>query len=264
MESFFFGKSPKKLFGNYHPPERSIKRDTGIVLCYPIGQEYVRSHRSFLRLANLLAGQGFHVLRFDYYGCGDSMGMMIDADIDQWLEDISTAIEELKYGCDLNRICLIGFRLGATFALMTGKNRDDITGIGLWDLVSNGNVYIEEMKRIHMQWQRGSFAKQKQNENKYLEILGFPFTETLIRQIKNINVHLYKQKAAGHIIQIESVNKEKNEEIINQIKKNTLSYHYEFLENNIFWFVNSDEGSKGVVPLQILQSIVKWTCEVFQ
>ena len=74
MEPFYFGKSPRALFGVYHPPKAGMTRKTGVVLCYPMGHEYVYSHRAFLRLAMLLSSAGFHVLRFDFYGCGDSEG----------------------------------------------------------------------------------------------------------------------------------------------------------------------------------------------
>ena len=47
-------------------------RQSAIVLCQPLGHGYLRAHRAFRNLAVSLASQGFHVLRFDYYGCGDS------------------------------------------------------------------------------------------------------------------------------------------------------------------------------------------------
>ena len=45
-----------------------------MVLCYPGGQEYIRSRRAFRQLAIRLSSAGFPVLRFDYHGCGDSSG----------------------------------------------------------------------------------------------------------------------------------------------------------------------------------------------
>ena len=48
------------------------------------------------RLANMLAAVGCHVLRFDYFGTGDSMGTAHEVTRRGWEQDIETAIEELQ------------------------------------------------------------------------------------------------------------------------------------------------------------------------
>ncbi|MBF0509187.1 MAG: hypothetical protein HQK57_09720, partial [Deltaproteobacteria bacterium] len=74
IEPFYFGPSGNRLFGCYHKPQSDCHRGCGVVLCYPMGYEYMQSHRSYRRIADRLAGEGYPVLRFDFYGCGDSDG----------------------------------------------------------------------------------------------------------------------------------------------------------------------------------------------
>ena len=81
MNPFYFGDSSRRLFGIYHPPKGQSPRSHGIVLCCPFGQEYMRSHRAFRQLANLLSRRGFHVFRFDYHGTGDSDGESTEASV---------------------------------------------------------------------------------------------------------------------------------------------------------------------------------------
>ena len=69
--------------------------DGCIVLCYPMAHEYMYVHRAFRQLANRLARTGFHVFRFDYYGFGDSAGESEESHIEQWIKDISEAIDEI-------------------------------------------------------------------------------------------------------------------------------------------------------------------------
>jgi alpha/beta superfamily hydrolase len=73
MTPLLFGSADAPLYGVHHAPQAAPQR-TGIVLCYPFGQEYMRAHRACRQLAMLLAKKGYHVLRFDYSGTGNSSG----------------------------------------------------------------------------------------------------------------------------------------------------------------------------------------------
>ena len=148
MNPFYFGTSAKPLYGVYYPPRGGTARDVGIVLCYPMGQEYMRAHRAFRQLSNLLARAGFHVFRFDYYGTGDSGG---DADVGtltQWQEDIRAAIEELKDTAGVQKVALVGLRLGASLATVAAAGRSDVASVTLWDPVTDGAGYLDELLAV--------------------------------------------------------------------------------------------------------------------
>ena len=92
---FYFGSADRTLFGAYHPAATGGRR--GAVLCYPWGQEYLRSHKAMCFLASLLSDRGFHVLRFDWYGSGDSAGECFEGgepgSLDVDLQDAVTEAE---------------------------------------------------------------------------------------------------------------------------------------------------------------------------
>ena len=94
MQPFYFGSAERSLFGLYTPSRGRSHRDLGALLCYPMGAEYMRAHRAFRQLGTLLNRQGFHVLRFDYFGTGDSAGEGTEATVEQWLEDVDAEDEE--------------------------------------------------------------------------------------------------------------------------------------------------------------------------
>jgi alpha/beta superfamily hydrolase len=122
MRPFYFGAPGRRLFGVHLAPQEA-RRDCAVVLCYPMGQEYINSHRAFRHLARLLADEGFHVLRFDYFGCGDSEGECKQGTMSQWLSDVSTAILEVRNRSRVGAICLVGLRLGASLSLLAGMRR---------------------------------------------------------------------------------------------------------------------------------------------
>jgi uncharacterized protein len=143
VNPFFFGTRERRLFGAYDAP-RGAGRG-GAVICYPWAREYLLAHPTLRQLARLLSGAGHHVLRFDYYGTGDSAGDAEDASQEQWLADVQTAVEELKEIGQLAQVGLIGMRYGAALAAWTAARRRDVDRLVLWDPVFDGRAYLAEL-----------------------------------------------------------------------------------------------------------------------
>jgi uncharacterized protein len=141
----FFGSSRKQLFGIHHPPKAATTRQSGIVLCYPFGDEYMRTHKAMRQLTMALARAGYHALRFDYFGTGDSAGAGEEVTVEQWLEDIAVAADELKETSGVPRVSLVGLRLGATLAAHVATTRSDVDDLVLWDPVVAASRYVDEL-----------------------------------------------------------------------------------------------------------------------
>jgi pimeloyl-ACP methyl ester carboxylesterase len=141
----FFGEPERALFGAYHPPEGRSDRRRGVLLCYPAPEEYRAVHWAYQRLATMLSGAGFHVLRFDYFGTGDSAGETGAGDLEQWTSDIATAACELQEVGAIERISLVGFRLGAPLAISACAAGLRVRELVLWEPVVAGGVYLAQL-----------------------------------------------------------------------------------------------------------------------
>lgn len=182
MQPFYFGSSQKQLFGVYHPAEAGApSRPSAVLLCYPLGHEYLRAHRAFRNIAVALAGQGFHVLRFDYFGTGDSGGHSEESTVDQCLADIATSIEELKDVSGRPTISVVGLRFGATLAAKAAANRADVDKIVLWDPVVDGKTYVQELVAVHHAWRTDRLGTP--GTRSASELLGFPLTDAGARRL---------------------------------------------------------------------------------
>jgi len=188
MQPFYFGTSQKQLFGVYHPPGTKAARQSAIVLCQPFGHEYLRAHRAFRNLAVSLAGQGFHVLRFDYYGCGDSGGDGEQATVDQCLSDLASAVDEVKDTAGVAKVSLIGLRFGATLAALTASRRQDIDRVVLWDPVPDGRSYLEDVRDLHDNWLHDRMGTAASADPARVELLGFPVTDTIREQFHAVTL----------------------------------------------------------------------------
>lgn len=144
MIPLYFGSAQAPLYGVYHPPV-GFDRFAGVVLCCPFGQEYMRSHRAFRQLALMLNRQGYHVLRFDYRGTGDSHADLQGVRFHDWIDDVLSAVEELRDSTGIKAVSLLGLRLGALAAAAAAVKLGDIERLVLWDPVLSGEAYEAEL-----------------------------------------------------------------------------------------------------------------------
>lgn len=181
LEPRFFGAPETRLLGLYQPPDGPRERDLGVLLCYPAPQEYMRCHWAFRKLSALLAREGFHVLRFDYYGSGDSAGESDAGSLAQWRRDVAGALEELRDLSGLRRASVVGFRLGATLAAQAALKVRDLV---LWEPAVSGREHLAELREQH----ELRFAHCLHPPPTRGELLGLPFPDPLRAEIETVEL----------------------------------------------------------------------------
>ena len=184
MHPLFFGSSDGPLYGVYHAPKSRTGRRTGVVLCYPFGQEYMRAHRAFRQVALLLAKSGFHVFRFDYRGTGDSSGDGEDFTLAGAVDDTVQAIEELQDMADVESVALVGLRLGGLTAARVAEAHQNVSHLVLWDAIANGDVYMQELRANASVSAAGGGA----SEAATLGVMGFPVVPALQHELSALSL----------------------------------------------------------------------------
>src|SRR5262245_22848667 len=111
MTPFYFGSDARRLFGIYEPARPVGGPARMAVLCHPSGDEQIHAYRTMRQLAAMIAQLGVHVLRFDYYGTGDSAGETSENGGAGWCGDVGTAITELRNITGGTMVSLVGLRL---------------------------------------------------------------------------------------------------------------------------------------------------------
>jgi pimeloyl-ACP methyl ester carboxylesterase len=190
MTPLYFGTGQRRLFGVLDPAQARSGQAQAAVICYPWGPEYIFAHRALRHLARQLAARGFNVLRFDYYGTGDSAGEESEVRLSGWREDIFAAIEELKDICDAKTFALIGLRLGASLATQIAANcRKDVTALVLWDPAVSGPEHLEmleiewtEMAQRHCTYLGDKFERRRGAR------YGLPISDALASDISAIDL----------------------------------------------------------------------------
>ncbi len=147
----------------------------GMLLCPPLGQSLLRTHRLYRQLATGLAAQGVCALRFDYRCSGDSAGDSGSLDWQNCVADIRQAAAELRVRSGCSMVIGFGAQLGGSLALAAAPAAG-FAQLILWDPVLDGASHVAELDA----WQESlrndplHYVRPRSAEEAGGQWLGFP------------------------------------------------------------------------------------------
>lgn len=258
----YFGTSKQALYGVYDPPRVRRQAAEAVVLCAPLGQEYMRAHKALRQLSGQLARNGFHALRFDYFGSGDSAGECERGTVEQWQQDIETAIEELKDTSGVGKVSLIGLRAGATLAAAVATRRTDIDGLVLWDPIVDGAAYVRQLIDIGVR-PDGSTKRftRPPGPTESVSVRGFPLTPPMRDGLSQLALDTLELRARRVFL---VVSKEQDDYArLDRRLAGTAGYTTALIPSASSWESASSAGGDlvagaMVLPQQMIQGIVSW------
>jgi len=150
MSPFYFGPADRQLFAIYHAPAPDAAVRGALLMCNPFGHEAIRVHRLYRVLAERMARQGIAVLRFDYFGLGESAGEDGDGEMKGWRLDLMRAHEELVRRSGASSVAWLAARLGAAIALQSARYAQGLQRLALWDPILDGAAYLEQMRAAQL------------------------------------------------------------------------------------------------------------------
>lgn len=191
IESFHSGAPGQRRYCSLHRPATRLTRGIGVVLCPPLGHEYYRAYRAYVKLAQALSQAGFAVLRFDYLGTGDSDGEETHARLDDWVQDALHAAHDLESSEDTSAIVFAGLRFGGTVASLAAERHPHAAAVLLWDDIVDGRRYLQELESLH----RGMLADQERfprrrgaSESAPGELLGTRYARRFLEELGNLSL----------------------------------------------------------------------------
>jgi len=195
---FFFEHEGSRLFAVLYEPtaDGPGANGRGILFCAPFAEEAAVSQRVCVDFARLLARRGYHALRFDYRGCGESQGDFEDVTLDTHLEDIRGALNWFRRSTGV-RVGLSGLRLGASLAAMTAATDRQIDALLLWEPVASLKDHLKNFVRMQVVADNtlaGRVVETRRNllgqmeDGLTIDVLGYPFTPECFRGFSECDV----------------------------------------------------------------------------
>jgi amino acid adenylation domain-containing protein len=253
LEPFLLSSNGRSLFALQRVATRP--RGRGVLLCHPHAHEYDRCHRAHRELALRLTRRGYHTLSFDYSGCGDSAGDYEEARLRDWCGDVSAAMDALKLRRGLERITVVGTRLGATLAMLAAAERDDVDALVLWQPVVRGSVLVEQYQKL------GAAGAQPRGDmaGDLLDVAGYPLTRELEGDLAGIDLTGFRDRSASHVLVIENAPDGEPETLREFARSFPGGSEYRRIGDAGVWLRDLYES---VVPVATVQALVRWIEEV--
>ena len=146
-DAFYFGELQRPLFGVLH--RAATPSQGSLLMCAPLLQDGIRSHRMLRAIAEGLAEAGAHALRFDWYGAGDSGGDTAEQSVPGLLLDLGEAAALLDTLSNIGRSSWLALRSAAIPLLMHASGRSEPVDLILWDPCLNGQRLIDDWREQH-------------------------------------------------------------------------------------------------------------------
>jgi amino acid adenylation domain-containing protein len=255
-----FGTAGQELLGFYQPPSGFDRREY-CLLCNPFGQEAVSSHRIFRIIADRLTRSGFHVLRFDYFGTGDSSGADDEGNLDFWMSDILRANDEVirRSGCPLGS--WIGLRLGANLAALASKNAAHAPKrLVFWDPILSGSAYLKELVGAHiaarsesfeLRWELEPELREHISRETATEALGYPLSPDLKTQLAALALPSFLAAKTERVMLLGAKTNGDLAEIQQKLASTNMDVHVRIMESSIDWTSNQMLVDSILLPQDI-------------
>lgn len=131
------------MFGILHRPTGVPEREVGVIFLSPGVKSRVAPHRLYVKMTESLLRQGYPVLRFDFFGLGDSEGELPEKELvdlyatvqdGRYIDDTLCAMDWMEERLGLKRFVLAGLCGGALtglFAAAKDRRARGVLGLGL-------------------------------------------------------------------------------------------------------------------------------------
>jgi alpha/beta superfamily hydrolase len=126
------------LFGILHRPVDVLERPIGIIFLSPGVKSRVAPHRLYVKMTEALLEQGYPVLRFDFFGLGDSEGELPERELadlyakvqdGRYLQDTLCAMDWMQRHLRMQQFVLAGLCGGALTALFAAEKDTRVRGV---------------------------------------------------------------------------------------------------------------------------------------
>lgn len=136
------------LRGVLHRPDGETPAPT-VLLLHGFTGNHIEDEHLFVQAARHLCAAGFAVLRFDFYGSGNSDGTFEDMTVGTEVADARAALDWLadQPGIDPDRYAVLGLSLGGAVTAFVAAQDERVRAIVFWNAIALPDLHFTDVPR---------------------------------------------------------------------------------------------------------------------
>lgn len=184
-----------------------------IVYVPPFGEEMNRCRAAVAEQARQFAVMGYSCTLVDYYGTGDSEGLLAEASLSLWHDNLRVTVEALLEESSAP-VILWGLRLGALIAMdFAAKTSNPVAHVILWQPVTSGQRYVNQLLRQRVAAlvnsdrppETTAQIRGRLEAGECVEVSGYLLGAKLLDDIERIDITAMSGICSGGIFWLENV-----------------------------------------------------------
>jgi dienelactone hydrolase len=232
-------------------------RRCAVLLCPPVGHEYMCSHRAFRRLALDLASQGFPVMRFDYYGTGNSAGEPgTESLVPRWTASVLYAADALREWSGCDTLAFVGLRFGANLAVAAAAGRNDVSSLVLWSPCVNGRSLVRQTRMLAMA--AAEHPDDLTPETEGMESVGFLLDAVTVADIASADMVDRAEYSVANALIMTSGDAQPEQRLVTALQDAGVDYEERVYANHAAFMVTP---LHSVLPTGAIETVVTWLGE---
>jgi alpha-beta hydrolase superfamily lysophospholipase len=262
--ALYFESGGTHLFAWLHQPSTPSGQKLGVVICSPFGYESICAHRSVRAFAETIADAGIPAMRFDYLGSGDSADIDEDSDIvKRWTQDVISAIRELRQRTGVERICLLGIRLGGLLATLAASECRMVDSLILIGPVVSGRRYVRELRMTQLAGTAMSGdtspdgdAEVNRTKSKVLEAGGFSLSAATLQSLTAADLQTAAPPAVRSMLILDNATLPSAKRWAESLSQSGIELEYKTLPGLIEMAMTAPQFA--VVPEAMIDATRRW------
>jgi pimeloyl-ACP methyl ester carboxylesterase len=231
--------------------------DVAVIMCGAPGYEQLCAQRGWRLLADMLAGKGYPTLRFDWRGCGDSLGDDLEpARVASWRRNLEQAIAFARGALAPRKIIVVGLRFGATLAADVAATMGGVDGLALID-PGNGRRYGRELAGLA----RTMAPVDPDVTDDGVIVGGFHYTAETLREMAGIDPRAATQAPAARALILSPGGRADIDAIATNWRALGCDVDTMTMEGLVDWLA---EPTFSVTPREALDGVVAWVARYFE
>lgn len=172
----------ENIRGVLHSPSESCRRRTSVILLHGWSGCRLGPHRMFVKASRRLENLGYHCLRFDFRGRGESDGDTSSAGIPSMIKDTQCCADWMQQHTGNHKVVILGICSACKVAIGASTAIQNVAGLALWSPEPMGHLNSSHLHARRSLFNVLTYLKKLSHPGTWKKILTFRVNTKMVQK----------------------------------------------------------------------------------